>query len=102
MMEFFFRKFCYYFVTMCTKDRAEIFGFADDQHIYLNGFGRAVPHCWFDLPQHYSCTLDAFVVMPNHIHGIIVIPDEPIPNPVAGGLNPQLRGVVKTTQHPLT
>ncbi|MBI4092616.1 MAG: transposase, partial [Candidatus Kerfeldbacteria bacterium] len=50
-------------------------------------------------------------VMPDHIHGIIVIPDEPLwcsrPGPVAAGLNPRLRGVVcvrgtMVRQHPLT
>jgi len=65
----------YYFVTICTKDRQSLFGSIDGQQMHLNSFGRAVEHCWLDLPNHYRCTLDAFVVMPNHVHGIIIIPD---------------------------
>jgi REP element-mobilizing transposase RayT len=40
----------------------------------LNEFGKIVQLCWNDLPNHYNnIELDAFVVMPNHIHAIIVI-----------------------------
>ncbi|MCX6134338.1 MAG: transposase [Ignavibacteriales bacterium] len=40
----------------------------------LNGFGEIVASCWKDLPNHYPCVqTDEFVVMPNHVHGIIVI-----------------------------
>lgn len=41
-----------------------------------NGNARIVRDCWFDLPNHYlHVSLDAFVVMPNHIHGIIILVD---------------------------
>ncbi|MBI4092907.1 MAG: transposase, partial [Candidatus Kerfeldbacteria bacterium] len=80
----------YYFVTICTKNRQNVFGFVAYERMHLNVFGRAIRQCWFDLPKHYSCILDSFVVMPDHIHGIIVIPDEPLwrsrPGPVAAGL----------------
>ena len=40
----------------------------------LNEYGKIVLECWNDLPNHYSdCALDEFVIMPNHIHGIINI-----------------------------
>jgi putative transposase len=40
----------------------------------LNNFGKQVEFTWYDLPNHNNhIVLDAFVVMPNHIHGIIVI-----------------------------
>ena len=40
----------------------------------LNDKGRIVQKCWLDLPNHYkNCKLHAFVIMPNHIHGIIEI-----------------------------
>ena len=42
--------------------------------IKLSDFGKIVADCWYDLPNHYSnITLDEFVVMPDHIHGIIII-----------------------------
>ncbi|MEK7637148.1 MAG: transposase [Patescibacteria group bacterium] len=98
-----------YFVTICTKYRQEIFGVVQDGQIRLNVFGEAVRKCWFDLPNHYYCTLDVFAVMPNHIHGIIVIPEllHP-PHTAGGGLNPRLReaetqsGVETMHIYPLT
>jgi putative transposase len=42
--------------------------------INLSGEGKIVNECWFDLPNHYSnIFLDEFIIMPNHIHGIILI-----------------------------
>ncbi len=90
----------HYFVTICTKNRQSLFGSIDGERLHLNSFGRAVENCWLDLPRHYRCTLDAFVVMPNHVHGVIIIPDAP--RLVGAGLNPRLRDVGIFAQHPLT
>ena len=63
-----------YFVTICTQDRECIFGEAVDGRIVLNVPGQMVETVWRELPQHYpGMQLDAFVVMPNHVHGIIVL-----------------------------
>jgi REP element-mobilizing transposase RayT len=65
-----------YFVTMCAKDREHLFGEISNGVMCLNMFGETVQECWNSLPKHYSLMeLDAFVVMPNHVHGIIVIVD---------------------------
>ena len=43
-------------------------------NIRLSDFGKIVNECWYDLPNHYSnIILDEFIIMPNHIHGIIII-----------------------------
>jgi REP element-mobilizing transposase RayT len=64
----------YYFVTICTKNRKEFFGDIRDGKMILNGLGQAVQKCWLDIPIHFpNATLDEYVVMPNHIHGILVI-----------------------------
>lgn len=64
-----------YFVTICTYDRECLFGEIVDGEMILNEYGKIVQTTWMDLPNHISnIELDAFVVMPNHIHGIIVIP----------------------------
>ena len=63
-----------YFITVCTKDRASLFGQVVDDEMRLNELGKIVCNTWNDLPNHVShIELDAFVVMPNHVHGIIVI-----------------------------
>ena len=63
-----------YFVTICTYRRVHLFGRVVDGVMELNEFGEIVRACWDELPTHFPrVELDAFVVLPNHIHGIIVI-----------------------------
>jgi REP element-mobilizing transposase RayT len=65
-----------YFVTACTIGRRCLFGEVVDGAMLLNDFGREVEAAWKDLPQHFGrLTLDHFVVMPNHVHGILVLGD---------------------------
>lgn len=63
-----------YFITICTHDRQNLFGEIVDGEMVLNEYGRIVAACWLDLARHFPhITLGEWVVMPNHIHGIIVI-----------------------------
>jgi REP element-mobilizing transposase RayT len=72
-----------YFVTVCTKNRSCLFGEIDNDRMRLSSYGEIIRLSWFDLPQHYTnVELDAFVIMPNHIHGIIFLTD------VGAGLKP--------------
>src|SRR5450759_3733757 len=64
----------WYYITICTKGRDNIFGIIEQGIMQLNDHGHIVEQCWFDLPNHYSnLILDAFVVMPDHVHGIMII-----------------------------
>lgn len=75
-----------YFVTICTRDKASVFGHVTDRVMYLNILGEAVQACWNDLLRHYPYVeLDAFIAMPNHVHGIIVLGDS---SDVGAGLRP--------------
>ena len=63
-----------YFITICTKDRDHLFGYVENNKMVFNQYGTIVNQCWFDLPNHYqNIRLDAFIVMPDHVHGIIII-----------------------------
>ena len=63
-----------YFVTTCTSGRANLFGKIVKNEMRLNVYGRMVQEVWNGLPGHYPhVVLDAFVIMPNHIHGIVVL-----------------------------
>ena len=63
-----------YFVTVCTHDRQCLFGEIEDGEVHLNGMGEIVAACWDAIPAHFpDVELDAFVVMPNHVHGVLVI-----------------------------
>lgn len=66
-----------YFVTIVTQDRACLFGDVVDGQMRLNDAGHMVKRWWDELNRKFPhVQTDAFVVMPNHVHGIIVI--EPV------------------------
>jgi putative transposase len=63
-----------YFVTLCTRERYHFFGKIKGGMLTLSDAGQIAAERWFVLPDHHpNIELDAFVVMPNHIHGIIII-----------------------------
>ena len=63
-----------YFVTLCTRARECLFGSVLNCEMQVNDIGRTVWVVWEELPKRFTdITLDAFTVMPNHIHGIIVV-----------------------------
>jgi REP element-mobilizing transposase RayT len=65
-----------YFVTIVTQGRASLFGHIENGEMILNGAGRMIIKWWNELPDKFpQITLDAFIVMPNHFHGIIIIGD---------------------------
>jgi REP element-mobilizing transposase RayT len=78
-----------YFVTICTHERLHLFGKIHEGTMQPNRCGLIVQSCWDGIPMHFPFVeLDAFVLMPNHLHGILVITDMPIEkSPEANGQN---------------
>lgn len=65
-------------MTICTYNREELLGHIEDSHMILSGIGEVVRNRWLEIPNHFSnIKLDEYVIMPNHIHGIIII-DNPV------------------------
>ena len=63
-----------YFVTICCHQRAQLFGHITDGTMHLSPAGQIALERWFAIPEHHAhVDLDAFVVMPNHIHGIVIL-----------------------------
>lgn len=63
-----------YFVTLCVQDRVCLFGSVIGDAVKLTTAGLMVESWWHDVASHFTHTaIDAYVVMPNHIHGIVVI-----------------------------
>ncbi|MGK7877679.1 MAG: transposase [Xenococcaceae cyanobacterium] len=63
-----------YFITICIHNRECLLGTIDNSTMILNQFGEIVNNIWKSLENKYPrITLDEFVIMPNHIHGILVI-----------------------------
>jgi len=85
-----------YFVTICAQGRECLFGDTANGALRLNDAGRMVQAVWGELPTNYpGVETDAFVVMPNHVHAIIVFvgaapcdrPDDGQPQGVAPTLS---------------
>jgi putative transposase len=61
-----------YLVTICARHRACLFGTVVDDCVLLSDLGAAVARVWIEIPLHFDgVVLDEFVVMPNHVHGIV-------------------------------
>ena len=96
----------YYAVTICTQNRSCLFGVIDNGNMLLNDAGRMIHETWYQFPDHYpGIELDVMQIMPNHLHGIIVVrvgegpcalPTAPRGRPLPGIENGQARGPVPT------
>ncbi len=66
-----------YFITICTKDRKNIFGKIENVLMVLNNIGEIVQQEWLQLANvRHNVKLDEFMVMPNHFHAILIITDQ--------------------------
>lgn len=91
-----------YFITICTKDKIKIFW--DDEETYeLSTYGKVVESAIKNIPEHYPMiNVDNYVIMPNHIHIILMIDNinEQINVPTISNVINQLKGyVTKTIGH---
>jgi REP element-mobilizing transposase RayT len=65
-----------YFITICTDQKERLLGEVVEGEMHLNRHGEIVNLCWHELRFHYrTIDLDEFIIMPNHVHGIIKIAD---------------------------
>jgi REP element-mobilizing transposase RayT len=79
-----------YFVTMCTRNRECIFGDVVDGKMVLNDIGEMVFDTWNDISIFYSdMELGAFIIMPNHMHGIVSIIDKIMHMNAVGARSPR-------------
>jgi REP element-mobilizing transposase RayT len=104
-----------YYITICAVGRrclfgqvspteSELFSDVDSSTVILNNFGLVTRQCWEAIPAHFAdIELDAFVIMPNHLHGIVVLPSDPHEpvgarhaSPLSGPANPPDR-ISRTT-----
>ncbi len=64
----------FYFVTICMHRQDSLLGEIVDGEMVLGSYGEVARTCFEEIPYHFAhAEVDAFVVMPNHLHGIIVI-----------------------------
>ena len=73
-----------YFITICTKNREHYFGEVNNWKMVLSHVGVIADISWYEIKNHAkNVELDAFIIMPNHIHGILILND---PDPAVGSL----------------
>ena len=78
-----------YFVTVCTLNKEPILGEMQGDSLVPSPAGVIVADAWHDLPQHYAhLVLDAFVVMPNHVHSVVFLVQSSSTDSVGAGLRP--------------
>jgi REP element-mobilizing transposase RayT len=63
-----------YFVTICSLNREPMFGSIKNDKMLLSEIGGVIEDTWCDIPNHHpNVSLDHYVIMPNHLHGLIVL-----------------------------
>ena len=68
-----------YFITICTQNRHHFFGQIQNQKMQLSEIGKLAEKFWCEIPNHFPIVqLGNFVVMPNHVHGILIIDNSQI------------------------
>jgi putative transposase len=88
-----------YFITICTHNHLCLFGDIAADKVHLTAVGEMVAQCWQDIPVHFPhVALQEFVVMPNHVHGIISIVEAPhaVPAPVQEQFSKPVAGSIPT------
>ena len=61
-----------YFITICCENRSCLFGIVVDGEMIMNDAGKMADKCWMEIPNHFpNVVLHEYVIMPNHVHGII-------------------------------
>ncbi|HZO71862.1 MAG TPA: transposase [Ktedonobacteraceae bacterium] len=98
----------WYFITICTLERKVAFGDVVDDKMCLNASGELAQKTWTTLAERFSFVqLDAFVVMPNHVHGIIILADAQTSflrqDPDSGSAPERLQASIQTkrSDHPV-
>jgi len=71
----------FYFVTICAKNRKEYFGEIKNEEMVLNDCGEIANQLWLEIPNHFEdVKLDEHIIMPNHVHGIVILDNDDVGN----------------------
>ncbi len=89
-----------YFITICAKNMEHYFGGITGGEMVLSDAGIIAEKYWNEIPAHFPfAQLDAFAIMPNHIHGILLIaaPNEMTGAPTIGAIINQFKRICTIT-----
>ncbi|OGC94669.1 MAG: hypothetical protein A2W25_13950 [candidate division Zixibacteria bacterium RBG_16_53_22] len=83
-----------YAVTICTAMKLHYFGHIEKGEMTLSDVGKIAAKCWIDIPRHFtSVSLDRYIVMPNHVHGILWLNNQHRENKTGKWMATDCRGV---------
>ncbi len=83
-----------YFITVVCQDRKNRFGEIVNGEMVLNDAGKMIQSVWDNIPQFYDgIAIDESIIMPNHVHGIIVIHHDPVPVGAIPPWSPEMNAV---------
>jgi putative transposase len=72
-----YSQYGWYFITICVYNRYPVLGDVRNATVILSAIGKQADRFWQELPQHFgNVKLDQYIIMPNHVHGVILITDE--------------------------
>ena len=93
-----------YFITICTQDKEHSFGeINDDNKMQLSNIGIIADILWHEIPNHsQNVELGAYVIMPNHIHGILILTGNNGNDTVHAGHDTVKTGHALSLQSPLS
>lgn len=91
-----------YFITICVQNMRHVFGTVVKGRMVINELGRVAEACWRAIPTHFPhAELDEFIIMPNHVHGIVrivgenVVPPPPVPQGRPHGTSRTIGSIVR-------
>ena len=86
-----------YFVTICTENRECLFGDIIDGKMVLNNAGNMIEKMWNKIPERFNVVkLDESQIMPNHVHGIIIIKSN---NVGVSFMKPEIKITITKSNH---
>ncbi|TAH03348.1 MAG: transposase [Sphingobacteriales bacterium] len=86
-----------YFITVCTQNRDHFFGEIENHKMILSNVGVIADLMWYEIKNHAkNIELGEFVVMPNHIHGILILNNENAIIEIKEDFNGDINGAVET------
>jgi putative transposase len=93
----------FYFITICTQNKENYFGNVVETHhdasLRYTEIGKIAHHYWTDIPNHFPfIELDEFIIMPNHIHGILFFNKPDYHNWTPNSFGPQSKNLASVVR----